>query len=150
MSQPSSLSTQLVYSANWNVTWATLSNPQPSLGNGSLTGRVIRIGNLVWYNVNLRGGTTTTWGTSQFTFDFPFTPTNAYVTAPCYLFSNGAAYDTGIAVNAASNGLISTTTIRIAYGLGNGNFVTDTGPVTWGQGAGVADALAFTMVYEAA
>jgi hypothetical protein len=67
----------------FTTSWASLNNPQPALGNGTLTGRVMRIGRSTWYNVTLTIGTTTTLGTGYWIFGTPGNPIDLHTTAIC-------------------------------------------------------------------
>jgi len=60
---------------SFTPTW-TSTGTQPSLGNGTLTGRYQRIGNTFHFRIELVAGSTTTYGTGTWTFSLPFTPTS--------------------------------------------------------------------------
>lgn len=55
-------------------TWST-TGTAPSLGNGTVAGRYMQIGKFVHFFIALSAGSTTTFGTGQFTFTTPFTLT---------------------------------------------------------------------------
>jgi hypothetical protein len=51
----------------------TASSTNPVLGNGTLTGRYMKIGRTVFCNINLITGSTTTYGSGQYSFSLPST-----------------------------------------------------------------------------
>ncbi|SED27286.1 hypothetical protein SAMN05216532_4024 [Streptomyces sp. 2231.1] len=58
----------------WTVytpTW-TASTTNPSLGNGSITGRYMKIGRSVFVHIQLTMGSTTTFGSGNYNFSLPF------------------------------------------------------------------------------
>lgn len=79
----------------WSVSWTTESGAAPALGNGTLSGRYIKIGRFVSCIINLIGGSTTTFGGGVWRFDFPFTAETGVTGAACQF--TGVAYidDTG-------------------------------------------------------
>ncbi|AHG92123.1 hypothetical protein J421_4656 (plasmid) [Gemmatirosa kalamazoonensis] len=88
-----------VRSANLNVseaeqsftpTWGA-SGTAPSLGNGTLTGKLWRRGQHVIAVIELTAGSTTTYGTGTWRFDLPASVN--YHTADTPLPGNGRAYD---------------------------------------------------------
>lgn len=56
----------------YTPTW-TGSTTNPVLGNGTLTGRYMKIGRTVWAEVFLQPGGTTTFGSGTYLFSAPFT-----------------------------------------------------------------------------
>jgi hypothetical protein len=65
----------------------------PVLGNGNLVGRYVRIGAFVYVSVSLTAGSTTTFGTSGYTFTPPFGATGTLVAmALAYDSSTGLIY----------------------------------------------------------
>ncbi|ARF75675.1 hypothetical protein B7C62_28035 [Kitasatospora albolonga] len=54
----------------------TSSGTNPALGNGSITGRYMKIGRTVHVSILLVGGSTTTWGTGAYSIAAPFTSAN--------------------------------------------------------------------------
>src|SRR5579864_7885838 len=56
--------------ASYTPSW-TGSSTNPSLGNGSLTGRYTQIGKVVLFSVVLTAGSTTTYGSGFWTFTLP-------------------------------------------------------------------------------
>lgn len=66
-------SSETEYTETYTPTWAS-SGTQPALGNGTLTGRRTRSGNLMTVEVKLTAGSTTTFGTGYYTFSTGVTP----------------------------------------------------------------------------
>lgn len=68
--------TQTIWQADWisyTPTWSAQSTA-PSLGNGSLIGRYMKIGRTVYVFIRLTVGSTTTFGTGSWSFSLPFPP----------------------------------------------------------------------------
>ncbi|MFJ9020811.1 hypothetical protein ACIRPU_12625 [Streptomyces sp. NPDC102259] len=55
----------------YTPTWTASSNP--AIGNGSLTGRYIKIGRRCLVSIKLTMGSTTTYGSGGYSFGLPFT-----------------------------------------------------------------------------
>lgn len=64
---------------SYTPTW-TSSGTAPALGNGTLVGRYMKVGRTVTCQVNLITGSTTTYGTGNYSFALPFTSANAGAT----------------------------------------------------------------------
>lgn len=128
----------------YTPTWtATGGSPLPSIGNGTLTGAYIKIGQFVMVTVSLTGGSTTVWGTTSdaWTMSLPFQAIGAV------FYGVGNAGDAGVSnypllVTLAASG----TTVRFIKTTTNvpGSF-TSVEPFTWGTG----DTLQFTICYRA-
>ncbi len=62
----------------WDTQWQTYtptwsaSGTQPSVGNGSITGKYTRRGRVIEVHIGLIAGSTTTYGTGQYYFSVPF------------------------------------------------------------------------------
>ena len=69
---------------SYTPTWGVVSGTAPALGNGTLTGAFTRIGDLVYFRIQLQIGSTTTTGVGAYTFTLPVAMTGA---------SNGIAGD---------------------------------------------------------
>lgn len=57
----------------YTPTWSAPTTP-PALGNGILTGAYCQIGKSIWWRLALTMGSTTTYGSGNYTFTLPFTP----------------------------------------------------------------------------
>jgi len=71
----SSTSTGLKYSADWTdytPTWTSVSGAQPSLGNGTLSGKYLLVGKLCYVQIFFQAGSTTTFGADIWRFTVPF------------------------------------------------------------------------------
>jgi hypothetical protein len=55
--------------AAYTPAWTAAVNP--AIGNGSLTGRFVRIGRMITVHIRMRAGTTTTFGTGNWVFSLP-------------------------------------------------------------------------------
>lgn len=110
---------------SYTPTW-TSDGTQPSLGNGTLSGRYTRIGNLVIAKVSLTTGSTTTYGTGVYSFSYPFTEDSAAGSVNgygiCFDTSGSAIYNVGW-----RNNVPTTMAAPIA-------FVGPTVPFTWATG----------------
>ena len=58
----------------------TSSSTAPAIGNGTLTGRHMKLGRIVICHINLTTGSTTTYGSGNYSFSLPFTSANAGAT----------------------------------------------------------------------
>lgn len=54
----------------YTPTW-TSTGTAPAIGNGSLTGRYMKIGRMVFCEINMIAGSTTTFGTGNYSFSLP-------------------------------------------------------------------------------
>jgi hypothetical protein len=109
----------------YTPTWAS-SGTQPALGNGTLTGKYALVGDLLFLQIRLLMGSTTTFGTGLYTFSIPsglslITPAtgvaSAFDASPATIHAGVVRYD-------------SATTIAIAETDSN-NFWGQTSPMTW-------------------
>ena len=78
-----------VYTPAW-----TASVANPSIGNGSIRGRFSREGNLVNVQMDIRFGSTTTFGTGTWSFSLPV-PIDLDPLQPIANFGSGVTQDTG-------------------------------------------------------
>lgn len=110
-----------------------------ALGNGSLVGKWRQVGKTVNVKIKLTIGTTTTFGSTVWSFSLPATAKEASADAGVlYILDNGTANRSGIV-------LLNTTTTL--FGVTSAD--TDVGPTTpqaWANG----DALVACITYEAA
>jgi hypothetical protein len=111
----------------YTPTWGA-SGGAPSLGNGTLAARYMQVGLTVFYDIQLTGGSTTTFGTGEWTFTLPVTANDTTGQAgTAFAVDPGNAYHTGAAF------LASTTTLKVA-GEGGTSTFTSLAPFTWGNG----------------
>ena len=125
---------------SYTPTW-TAATTNPSIGNGTLSGRYIQIGTLVYCQFTMRAGSTTTFGSGIWRFSYPVAPNttyaNLYQVGSIYALDNGAANYNGITQYAGA------TYMSLII---SGNWVSATAPFTWANG----DYLEVNTIYEAA
>lgn len=128
----------------YTPTW-TSTGTAPALGNGTLTGRYMKIGRTVIVQINLVAGSTTTFGTGNYSFSLPVTAgtTGLAETGAAQLLGVDRWSGTVIISSAA-------TTVSPFVPISNVNtrsdFITGTRPETLASGAQIR--MGFT--YEAA
>lgn len=123
---------------DYTPTW-TANTTNPSLGNGTLSGRYLQIGDLVKCQLYLKFGSTTTGGSGFWKFTYPVAPNTTYV----------LKYQVGsiLCFNADGANVFGVT----GYGAGPSiicyasNAVTATYPFTWAEN----DYLKIMFDYEA-
>ncbi len=119
--------------STYTPTW-TGSGSNPTLGNGTLTGRYYKRGNRVTVTIQLTFGSTSNAGNGTWTFSLPYTPIGLTM-------GSAKILDTGTthficAANADTGGLTL---------YGNGDIVTHNNPMVWATG----DTLLATVTYDA-
>lgn len=127
--------------ASYAVTWTALTT-NPSIGNGTLTGRFIRVGKMVTAAIKMIPGTTTTFGNGEWRFSMPSEATDIFYVGSAYALDAGQAHHAGVS--------------RIAdmgpsragcYGQ-PGAAYSAISPFVWAAGTG--DVLFLTLSYEEA
>lgn len=125
------------YAPAWTATGVA-----PAIGNGSLTGRYLQIGKLVYVTINLVAGGTTTFGTGQWILSLPVTQGSARIPIADVLYFDSSAgqFFPGTTWDASSTtvGLYNTASPLTA--------VTGTVPFAWAT----SDQVILSLVYEAA
>jgi len=119
-------------------TW-TGSAVNPAIGNGTITGRYVQIGKMVWLRIKMLAGTTTTFGTGDWRFTLPVAAAaqDAGATATFFDSSASAVYH-GLA---RFNGSL----LRAYTNASPAVLVDPTNPFTWAT----ADFCELDLVYEA-
>ncbi len=117
-------------------TW-TASSVNPVIGNGTLSGRYVQIGDTVHFWLSMVAGSTTTFGTGTWRFSPPITAATANETFPVRLLEQGVDNDMGI-------GYFTSTTNLESVSEG-GNVVTSGSPFAWGD----TDIFMMSGTYEA-
>lgn len=113
--------------STWNPTW-TGSGGNPDIGNGTLNARYIQFGKLVWIDLHIVFGSTTSAGTGSWSFSLPVTAANANgQSMSCVLFDSGTNYRTGV-------GFLSSTTILRGMIDSASDYVGAGVPITWASG----------------
>jgi hypothetical protein len=128
----------------WTSYTPTWGGGGPSIGNGTLAGSWVAIGKVIHYRITLVAGSTTTFGSSSWTFTLP-TAAHAGITANA-LIGAGSAYDvSGVAVK----GLLATWVsgqLVAAIATDSGSFLSGSVPFAWAN----TDVLSLAGTYEAA
>jgi hypothetical protein len=130
----------------YTVTWSSVSNPQPVLGNGTITGYYTVIGKTAFVRVKLLWGTTTSGGTGDWRFSLPVDAASPDgIQFPCSMLDNGLAWYQGT-VNGDLAGAVDKTGIiaQSPGGFNSSEAVTNIRPFTWGN----LDSLQFNGSYE--
>lgn len=104
-----------------------------TLGNGTIAGRFLKVGKMVYMQVNLTwGSTTSSSGNNDFdSASFPFAVrSTTYVFGTVWLFDSGTTQRQAVAMTNSSS-----TSVYIGYGTGNGETrINATSPWTWANG----------------
>jgi hypothetical protein len=92
---------------NWTPTW-TASTTNPSIGNGTLSGRYCLIGKLITAKIFLQLGSTSTAGSGAYSFTFPIAPLNYRLVSGVYRLRNvgGNLYEGAVEPFSATFALI--------------------------------------------
>ncbi|MFJ2568185.1 hypothetical protein ACIO02_35570 [Streptomyces sp. NPDC087568] len=133
--------------ATWTTytpTW-TSSGTAPNIGNGSVTGRYLKIGRTVFCTINLVAGTTTTFGSGNYTFGLPFQAANFVLTAVGSVHIFGAARWNGTCLVSPASATVAPFVSTSATNT-QANWVTNTRPETLAADAQIR----MSVVYEAA
>ena len=127
----------------YTPTW-TSNGTAPALGNGTLTGAYLQIGNTVFWRMTFQAGSTTTYGTGTYFWALPpLTPTQNPGTIGTGLFQDSSAGNTGYTYTATYLGdaggirYYSTSAAPAAV-------ITSLAPVTWA----VSDRIVGSGSYE--
>lgn len=132
-------------SVTYTPTW-TSTGTQPAIGNGTLTARYFQIQKIVFVELLFIAGSTTTYGTGNYSFSVPITArTGLYG-----YMSNGIArlYDasTAQATFSQTGFYASATNAVVVYLTGTGGLAGQTSPFTWAS----TDEIIMSFQYEAA
>ena len=124
---------------SYTPTW-TASTTNPSIGNGTLSGRYIQIGKLVYCQFKMVAGSTTTFGSGEWRFSYPISPNTSYIdlqVGSSLLADAGVGYYSGVTRYGGA------TFMTIIVG---GVAIHASAPFTWTNG----DLLTVNIIYEAA
>ena len=127
----------------YNPSW-TSSSTNPSIGNGSITGRYKTIGKTVFVHIQLVWGSSTSGGSGLWQISLPVTAynSNSVVLNATYL-DNGTHWYVGTAYSAYA-GLSTTVTPVWEGNTAYVNVLDSTVPFTWGS----ADSITIAGSYE--
>ena len=123
---------------SYTPSWAC-SVSAPSLGNGSLIARYIKIGQLVCYELELVAGTTTAFGSGQWFFTLPLAANVTNLTANAL---KGIGFDTSsgnmvLLAGDVNSAVVTNQTINVYYAAASPGALTvlqSTAPWTWANG----------------
>lgn len=97
----------------YTPTWSS-SGTQPTLGNGSATGRYMRVGKTLHYVIVVGVGSTSTVGTGSYVWSLPFT-----VATPGRAAGYGGMFDASAAVDLTRVAIfVSSTTVGLSDAVG--------------------------------
>lgn len=133
--------------ADYTPTWAS-GGTAPSVGNGTLAGRRILMGDIAIVTIKLTGGSSTNWGTGNYSFSLPAdapAAATADIVGTCFVGDSsvgGAGYSTGVAFVGAGG-----TTVGAYIGAKNAaSAISNTNPQTMATG----DRIWLFLIYEVA
>lgn len=123
-------------------TW-TAATTNPTLGNGTKTGRYVQAGKLIIFSISITFGSTTTVGSGIYSFSLPATAIdNKIAVGQGMAFDTSATALTSLVVFIDNSGF---TTVR-AKDMATDSNVTHAAPYAWANG----DEINLSGVYEAA
>jgi hypothetical protein len=114
----------------YTPTWGVASGTAPTLGNGSLTGTYVRIGDLIYFTVKLVVGSTSTIGSGAYTFTLPVATLGAEIamTGNCAALDAGVSWYRGYTPNTVENGYLD----KFVMINASGNLIQNSAPFTFG------------------
>lgn len=130
---------------DYTPTWSGASG-NPAIGNGSITGRYLHIGDRVDFYIGITMGSTTTYGSGLWSLTMPVTPVSGIrwmFTGLLYDLSLGDNYKLGAVADGSMEMNIRRDSNTAGAALAT---VTATNPFTWANG----DELYLSGTYEAA
>lgn len=113
------------YTPSW-----TGATDNPAIGDGTLSGRYMKVGKMVHVWVRMLAGSTTTFGTGAWFFSLPFAPaTFGTQVGSIRVLDSGTAFRTGVAQT------LSDGTARVQATIDSDTASIDSGrPMTWASG----------------
>lgn len=126
---------------SYTPVWAAATT-NPVLGNGTLTGRYMKVGRTTTVAIKLTMGSTTTYGSGIYRWSLPAAAAATEAVGTLFIGDASAGYSTGIAYVSASN----TDVTAYVGAAGSGAAVSGTVPQTFAAG----DRIWITATYEAA
>ena len=127
---------------SYTPTFTGFSGTPPSLGNGTISGNYLRIGNLVYFSASVVMGTTTTYGSGTgYAISLPFTTTQAVRFGQAVILDSGTAWYRNYQVESLTQGSGSFVSIT-----NSNTYVGPTSPITFGTN----DAIYIAAIYEVA
>jgi hypothetical protein len=107
-------------------TWAG-SGSNPAIGDGTLSGRYVKVGQLVFFSIAATMGASTTYGTGDYSFTLPFTAGSTDPVFTASLKDSGTAYFVGTA-------FLSSTTVLTITSNNSASLVGAGAPFTFASG----------------
>lgn len=119
-------------STAYTPTWGVESGTAPTIGNGTLGGFYSRVGDLVFFQVSVLFGSTTTAGSGIYTFGIPFAMSNSAkgFTGSAQILDNGVAWYRGFTPVSVQGGFTNKFTLISDAGVG----VSNTTPIAFATG----------------
>lgn len=127
--------------STWAVAWTATT--APAIGNGTLTGRYLQIGKMIFGQIRLTVGSTTTFGTGIWKFDLPVAAHASVLHHYLVWLQDASA---GEWFGMARHDTASSVAIFHNNGAAIMGIVTGTAPFPWTTG----DGLVMNFMYEAA
>ena len=133
-------------SSAWTTFTPTWAGGTPAIGNGTLSGAYVKIGRIVIATYNLLAGSTTTFGSGNYTLSLPLTASATPTTSTAIGVFN--VENAGTQAYIANARIASTTTMSLVVIAtdANTNLWSATHPFTFGD----TDFVRGTIIYEAA
>lgn len=123
------------------VQWVS-SGTQPALGNGTIDGKYLRLGALLYFSLRWVPGSTTTFGTGEYRFVLPFTfEDTGYYVIQGIIQNQGAQFPANAWVRGTNNSIDFITPADIKSAGLTQNSVTGAG---WKGAWGTGDFMVFT------
>ena len=115
----------------YTPTW-TAATTNPTLGNGAIEGYYVRVGDLVYFNIKLVMGSTTTFGSGVYTFSLPIAMTASFngITGYSMILDAGVAWYRGWIPETQYNAY----TDKFNVIKNDGTMLSNTAPITFGNG----------------
>lgn len=132
LSQNLSITTVGAYTPAW-----TSSGTAPAIGNGTITGNYSRVGNSVTATIKLTAGSTTTFGTGNYSFALPF-PCAKQAAGHSFILDSGTGYFSAVMMANDNDSTVE------GYIAGTANLLSATQPMTWAPN----DSITITMTYQ--
>ena len=116
----------------YTPTWGVVSGTAPTIGNGALSGFYCRVGDLVFFQIALGFGSTTTAGSGTYTFSLPFamSGTTKGFTGSTQILDAGVAWYRGYTPVSVQDGFTDKFTLISDAGAAVTNLV----PIAFGTG----------------
>jgi hypothetical protein len=128
----------------YTPTWTSTSTA-PAIGNGTLTGRYMKIGRTVIVEINLIAGSTTTFGTGNYSFSLPVQAASSGLAIPGSAQLLGLDRWSGTTIISSGATTISPF-VPISATNTRSDFITNTRPETLASGAQIR----LLAIYDAA